>query len=151
MKRLRHISLLLALAIMPLFLSCEFATTETNDVAIWLICSGGTTSNIFSFDLILDNKTPLSNIAGVGTRIIPAGNIEKATISVTKADPTASLTIAVYNNNEFDENGYATLDSCTTTSTSCSNTLSLQYEVKSKDDTEGTAAATTTGTTSTTE
>ncbi len=141
MKRLRHISLILAIAMLPLLFSCELETTETADVDIWIICSG-LGANTFSFDLILDNKAPLSNINGAGTLIIPAGDIKKTTLSVTRTDELSSLTIVIYNNNEFDDKGYATLDSCTVASTSCSNTLSLQYEVQGED-TEGTAAAST--------
>lgn len=141
MKRLRYISLILAIAMLPLFISCELDTADTNDIDIWIICSGGTT-NDYTFDLILDNKAPLSNISGTKTIILPVGDIEKATISVTKTEPEASLTIAIYNNNEFDDKGYATLDSCTAASTSCSNTLSLQYEALGEE-TEGTPAAST--------
>ena len=149
MKRVRHILIILVIAMLPLFFSCEIDTGETNDIDIMIICSGGTT-NDYSYDLILDNKVPLSNLNGAEMTIIPAGNIEKATISVTRSDETSSLTIAIYNNNEFDDNGYAALDSCSTSSTSCSNTLSLQYEVKGED-TEGTAATSTTDSTSSSE
>jgi len=141
MKRLRHISHILAIAMLPLFISCEIDTAETADIVIGIICSGGIT-NAFTFDMILDNKAPLTNINGANTVLIPAGDIDKATINVTRSEEAASLTIAIYNHNEFDDKGYATLDSCTVASTSCSNTLSLQYEVQGED-TEGTAAATT--------
>ncbi|HQL83977.1 MAG TPA: hypothetical protein PK307_17385, partial [Spirochaetota bacterium] len=112
MKRLRHISHILAIAMLPLFISCEIDTAETADIVIGIICSGGIT-NAFTFDLILDNKAPLTNINGANTVLIPAGDIDKATINVTRSEEAASLTIAIYNHNEFDDKGYATLDSCT--------------------------------------
>jgi hypothetical protein len=167
MKTLRFIPLILALAMLPLVLSCEFTATEdTNDIKIVVLCNGsscikevatGVYGASFTVSYLLDNDLPISqgptskliafqyndpedkSLGGDCFSIYPAGDISKATITITRDSTanSASITLMIYNNDEADKNGYANLPTCTAgTSSTCSNTLNLQYEVKD-DDTDG--------------
>jgi hypothetical protein len=148
MKSLRHLSLFIALAMLPLLFSCEFTATDENDLKVLVMCTGGAT-NAFTVNFIIDNKppfdlTPKASASGYEFSVCPAGNAEKITITAVKAEDGATLTIMVYNHGEVDENGFANLPSCTIsgTTTSCTNTLLLQYEVKSTEETDSTSAST---------
>jgi hypothetical protein len=185
MKTIRHLFVVLAIAMLPLLFSCEFTSTDQNDIKIFVLCSGSsciekiaTTPTVvygaaFTVSYILDDNLPLSqgptskfisfqpndtakppdlSLGGDCFSVYPAGNIKKATITITKdsAATDASITLMIYNNGEADKNGYGSLPSCTAgTSTTCTNTLTLQYEVKSSDETDSTAAKTTTTSSST--
>jgi hypothetical protein len=158
MKTLRHITLLIAIAMLPLLVSCEFTSTDQNDLKVLVLCTGGTVSstdttpnNTFSVTYIVDSHPPYSQTVDGAAKdkadsVLPAGNATKITITASKESDSATLTILVYNHGTVDDNGFANLPSCTIsgTSTSCSNTLVLQYEVKTENTTDTKAATTTT-------
>lgn len=157
MKTLRHVTLLIAIAMLPLLFSCEFTATDQNDLKVLVMCTGSATDNSFTANLIIDNKPPFNmftraSATGETYSVFPAGDAKKITITAVKAADDSTLTIMIYNHGEADENGFANLPSCTLsgTTTSCTNTLILQYEVKSTDETDTTAATTETSSSSTT-
>lgn len=153
-KYLSRTAVIIALSLSAILLSCDvFEDTSDYDVTIFIVCSGGAAQG-FDATIILDGKTPIPLNGNEGELIFPAGKITAATISVTRDESDATLMILVYKDNELDEKGLALLDTCTSSSstTYCSDTLSLQWEVDQKDTdkTSGTAAATSSSTTTST-
>lgn len=144
----RHTILILMITFSALTVSCDFFADSDYDINIMVTCNGGA-SDDFTVSYLIDDKIPLT-FSLIGTNLMtvfPAGNIKKAMITATKSDTTSALTILVFKDGEVDKNGVATLASCVSGgTTSCSNTLVLNYEVNKKDEdkTKGTAAAGTT-------
>jgi len=141
----RHTIFTLMIAFSTLVVSCDFFADSEYDINIMVTCNGGTTDD-FTVSYLIDDKIPLTfSFAGTNLMtVFPAGNIKKAMITATKNDTTSALTILVFKDGEVDKNGVATLASCVAgTTTSCSNTVVLNYEVNKKDEdkTKGTAAA----------
>ena len=163
MKKIHPIIAALITAMLPVLFSCEFLSSsgDENNIDVLVLATGGTSSgspeNSFTVTYVVDNHPPFNqNVVGTGldqaSSILPAGNAKKITITAVKIENSSSLTILVYNHGNLDnDNGYANLPSCSTSSTtSCTNTLVLQYEVKSTNDTNTTGGTTTTSTSSST-
>lgn len=133
-----------------LFLSCEF-TNKSSDanyqIILAVLCNGGTTNNV-SINYYINDQFPIQVNSTTGTSILPIQHRPKATITATKEDVTASLTILVFKDYKMDK--FSNLASCTTGSTtSCSNTLVLNYNVDDATNLTKTASGTTSSTSST--
>jgi hypothetical protein len=151
-----QVMIILALAISSLFFSCDVFKDETNDIAFAIECMGGTgaasVKDKFTA-LILSDGTQTFNIPTTTNAFaFPLGNKTKLTITATKLDMTSTLIIMVFKNGQIDEKGYLMLPSCDSSSstTSCTNSLTLTWELNTEEDTSKAAAATTDTTTTTT-
>jgi hypothetical protein len=155
-------------------------STDENDIKIVVLCTGincintstsstTTMESTFTVSYLFDNALPMNqgtiapNIVyqpnnpldltqgGSCFSVYPAGNISKATITITKNNDDTALMVMIYNNGEADKNGFGNLAACSTGSSSsstCTNTLTIQYEVKSTDDTDSKTATSSTSSTS---
>ncbi|OHD63685.1 MAG: hypothetical protein A2176_05505 [Spirochaetes bacterium RBG_13_51_14] len=111
-----------------------------------VICSGGIANNNFFVDFYVNNQVIFNfsppGPAGVTNKsILPIGHRGKATITATKEDDNASLTILVYKDSKIDK--FSNLSACNTTTGTCSNTLVLTYDVDDESNLTKTAAGTT--------
>jgi hypothetical protein len=153
---------ILALTAVCTSLSCQLKDPDNYDVNIIVMANGSTVAdyNKFTATFLVDDKPPitLTSIPDVNGQditawlYIPCGNIKTATITATRVNSDASLSILIYKNNELDQKGVALLATCNATSTtSCSNTLNLVYKVDQQDaDKTKSASTATTNKTSTT-
>lgn len=154
LKKIRKFPVMILLAASMVFLSCDmFEDTDDYDISIFIICSGSG-GELFNVTIIPDGKTPIT-VSGLPSQTFyPAGKITAATITATREDPKDSLMILVYKDNKLDDKGVAILPTCSSSSTTtyCSDTLVLQYEVDQEDTdkTSGTSGSTSSSSSSST-
>ncbi len=149
---------MIALITAVMSLSCDLKDPDDYEVMIIIMASASTTSNQFTATLLLDNNIPFTLNSPVTASptdpamlIIPAGKIETATITATRTNSDATMSILIYKDNELDEKGVGLLATCNTTATtSCSNTLNLVYKVDQEDtdNTKGASASSSSDTSS---
>jgi hypothetical protein len=133
-----------------LFLSCDvFKDTTNYKINIFFICSG-TGGELFNVTIISDGKTPITASNLLSQTLYPAGKITTATITATRQKSADSLMILVYKDNKLDDKGFAILPTCTSSSTTtyCSDTLTLAYKVTDDNETKAVSGSSTTSSSS---
>jgi hypothetical protein len=119
----------------PLF-SCFFLDDSGNNYQITLFvdCTGGTTSQAFSLNLIVDSYALSAN--GDGSFSLPLDNIKSMTVTATKLDGAAALQINILKGNKVVQT--ASLAGNYPSNVAPTNTLTLQWtSVESKNPTKG--------------
>lgn len=146
----------IALAIAAIIISCDSFKDTENDYKIFALitCDGSTTTNFNSMTVnyYIDKQYPFTDIK-VDTS--PAGSpqssftfpkkITTITITATKANSDSTLNVIIYKNTSIVK--YVNLPSCAATITSCTNTISINYDVN-EDKTKAAAGTSTTSTSS---
>lgn len=156
LKKIQGTYAVILLSMTAVFCSCHLDTSSSDyKIFAMVTCDGSATSpdyNSMTVNYYVDKQYPFTDVkkdtAGVSqVSITLPKKITTITITATKVNSDSTLNVILYKNTNIVK--YANLPSCASTYSSCTNTISIDYNVED-DKTKAATGSSTSSSSSTT-